>query len=76
MCKNFGETIKGWDFFALPAGLSLNYKGQDSHATYCGGILTFLIIIGLVIQSGYVISGELEEPGYMQRPLITNYDYD
>ena len=38
-----GEKIKGYDAFGTP--VTVNYKGEDTYKSVCGGTITILIFV-------------------------------
>ena len=45
--KKVGNLIKSGDYFGIP--ITLNFKGERSYKTLCGGLTTLILSIFIVI---------------------------
>ena len=46
-CGHLGESVKSRDAFGTK--VSVNYKGEETYKSICGGALTLIIIIGMIV---------------------------
>ena len=62
--KSVGSFIKGQDSFGVP--VTVNYKGEDTFKSVCGGALTIIVFILIITQfmAGLVRMIKREQPEY------------
>lgn len=74
MFSKLTELVENSDLFARP--VSLSFKGRSSHKSICGGLVSILVVLGVVIESCFTLRGLIKEPNYNQYPTTFDYDYD
>ena len=58
------EFLAGWDLFAAP--ILLLFKGQDGFTSPCRGLVSLILVIGLVIAFPVLLGKELDNPTFTQ----------
>ena len=67
LCKNSANLIREQDYFGVPVNLS--YKGSSSYNTYCGGIVTILVVIACSVSFCISLHETLTNPIYEHQPI-------
>jgi hypothetical protein len=67
------QKIRELDYFG--ASVTLKFGGEDSFNTFCGGLVTILIVIGVSIESVFTYLDVYRRPEYNQLPITYDYDY-
>lgn len=72
MCDRVLNGLSLVDFFGK--SVTLTYNGRKTFKSVCGGIVTILVVLGVVLQSFVTLSNLVKQPVYDQFP--TTFDYD
>ena len=61
-CKSSADLIREQDYFGVPVHLS--YKGSSAYNTYCGGVVTILVVIACSVNFCVSLFQTMNNPIY------------
>ncbi len=74
LLQKLKQAVKLQDRFAR--SVTFTIKGQDSFQSFCGGSVTIVILLGLLLTVTYQLYGVYSDPSYTVAPIKYDWNAD